>query len=549
MNRSNNIYVKIQNRQKQIPIGRSERDLLRRTAVAAYRMGAVNAGVSGYHNGYAAYDANPVTSGSGERSGGSGAMRLSSEIGVGTARKKTRKPAGVRRYNRICAKVTGNGRETAGVTYILTDDAGIRELNLTNRGIDKATDVLSFPANDAYYNYAAPASGYSAGCGDVVISAERAFKQADEFGHGFDRELGFLGVHGALHLMGYDHDRGSGADSGMFELTEKILAFCGLTRVAADGVVREAPGDFAGESPETFRSGFVAVAGRPNVGKSTLINAVCGNSFSIVTDKPQTTRRNARMILTTDSYQLVFIDTPGLHIPRNRLGELMRKKALSSVRDADAVLLMTDARDGRFNAAGARDILDIARESDKPVILLINKVDLVKKEKLLPYIAMASGEYDFAHIIPISATDPETRGVVIDTLLGLMPAGGLLYPEDMITDQTDRRLVEDIIREKALLLLDQEIPHGVDVEVDRFANREKDGLLEINATIYCEREAHKKIIIGKNGDVLKRIGVLARPDIEKLRDERVFLGLWVKVRKDWRNNEAALRRMGYTDGV
>ena len=297
---------------------------------------------------------------------------------------------------------------------------------------------------------------------------------------------------------------------------------------------------------EGFRSGFIAVVGKPNVGKSTLINMLCGSSLSIVSNKPQTTRRNARMILTTGAYQLVFVDTPGLHAPKNRLGEQMGKRAIGSVKDADAVFLMIDARDGYLSPEG-KETLKTAKASNTPAALIINKVDLVAKETLLPLIARMSALYDFACIIPVSAVGSTDRATVLGEAAKLVPQGGLLYPEDMLTDQTSRRLVEDIIREKALKLLGQEIPHGVDVEVDAFSFRENDNLYEIRAGIYCEREAHKKIIIGKNGEQLKNIGTLARADIEKLQGARVFLGLWVKARKGWRDNEAMLRRMGYYD--
>ena len=513
-----NIYIDIEvkNRQKRVPIGRRERDAIRRAAESAFKL--------------AAEDMN------------------------------ARAPAFVFR------RAAGSRRTPPQAAFVLTDDAGIKEANLAYRGIDGATDVLSFPqfslnaddittpavdaviadntAKDAVTNINSvkdavtniiTASGARAGgvqIGEVLISAERASGQAEEYGHGFDRELGFLAAHGMLHLLGYDH--GADGDGEMRGITERALTDVGLPRTAQG-------------TPDGFRSGFVAVVGRPNVGKSTLINILCGNALSIVSDKPQTTRRNARMILTTESYQMVFVDTPGLHIPKNRLGEQMVRRAKSSVKDADAVLLMVDARERDFSAEN-REVLQLARSAKIPVALIINKVDLVIKEKLLPLIARLSAQFDFACVIPISATSPKSRGVVVAETVKLIPPGEPLYPEDMITDQTSRRLVEDIIREKALKMLDQEIPHGIDVEVERFRKRERDGLYEINATVYCEREAHKKIIIGSNGDVLKKIGVLARPEIERLQNARVFLSLWVKVRKDWRDNDAMLRRMGYFDG-
>ena len=295
-----------------------------------------------------------------------------------------------------------------------------------------------------------------------------------------------------------------------------------------------------------YKSGFATLIGRPNVGKSTLMNLFVGEKVSIVSDKPQTTRRNANMILSTETYQIVFIDTPGIHTPKNRLGEQMVRRAKNSVKNTDAVLLMIDARDDGLSGED-REIAAAARANGIPVILLINKIDLVKKDRLLPLISQVSAAYDFKSIIPISAIKAATRGLVLDEAVRLLPEGGPLYPEDMITDQTERRLAEDIIREKALTLLNQEVPHGVDVEIESFRMRERDGLHEIHATVYCEKEAHKKIIIGEGGATLKRIGASARIGIERLLETRVFLSLWVKVRKDWRNDDAALRRMGYFD--
>ena len=502
---------------------------------------------------------------------------------------------------------------------VITDDAGIKKANREYRGVDKATDVLSFPEEDfagsgGYIEFGERADrpaktargGGETRLGEIMISAERAFSQAGEFGHSFERELAFLAVHGYLHLLGYDHESGGGSE--MRRLAERALANAGLARDNGGGAREGADSITAGDkkssgadrpdsprgfgdgavmtdlagsgAPQDFRSGFIAVVGKANVGKSTLINTVCGAPYSAVSGKPQTTRRNARMILTTAGYQLIFEDTPGLHVPKNRLGEYMVRRAKAAVAEADAVFLVVDARDGRLHAQD-EEILRLAgapknRDAKKPVALIINKADLVKKETILPFIAQASAKYDFAFIMPLSATRKEARDLVLGEAVKLIPAGGLLYPAEMTTDQPVRRLIEEAIREKALQLFEQEIPHGIDVEAETVRKRkdaprggeargagdpsadpstdpsadpsaDPPAFYDVSAVLYCEKESHKKIIIGKNGGALKQIGASARRDIERLLCAGVYLELWVKVRKDWRDDDSALRRMGYAD--
>lgn len=294
----------------------------------------------------------------------------------------------------------------------------------------------------------------------------------------------------------------------------------------------------------SFKSGFVTIVGRPNVGKSTLLNALTGEKIAIVSNKPQTTRSKILSILTTEDCQIVFVDTPGVHQPRTRLGEYMNKVVTSSMEAVDAVLFVTES---------SRELLDSEKEmltdifSKKiPVILVLNKSDALKnKEELLARIAEASAFGEYKAIIPISALKKDGVSAVLDEIKSLLPEGPQYYPEDMITDQTEREMVSEIIREKMLRLLDKEVPHGTAVEIEKM--KEEENLTRIGAVIYCEKASHKGIIIGKGGEMLKRIGSYSRSDIEKLLDKKVFLELWVKVKEDWRNSNFMLHEFGYEE--
>jgi GTP-binding protein Era len=293
-----------------------------------------------------------------------------------------------------------------------------------------------------------------------------------------------------------------------------------------------------------FRSGFVAIIGRPNVGKSTLLNLLTGEKIAIMSDKPQTTRNTIKTIVTTDDCQIVFMDTPGLHRPKNKLGDYMVKSAMSTLREVDAILYLVEAKDKTIGPGDARIIEDL-KKVETPVLLLINKVDLVEKPSLLPLIEAYSQAMDFVQIIPVSALLPQTKELVMDEIIKLLPEGEPFFPEDMLTDQPEKVLVQEIIREKILHLISEEIPHGVGVEVIYFKESDEKQLLEIHANIYCEKKSHKGIIIGKNGDMLKRIGTLARRDSENLLGTKVFLKLWVKTKEDWRNSDFMLSELGY----
>ncbi len=295
---------------------------------------------------------------------------------------------------------------------------------------------------------------------------------------------------------------------------------------------------------EIFKSGFVTIAGRPNVGKSTLMNRFLGEKVSIVSNKPQTTRNNLQTVLTEKNYQIVFIDTPGIHRPRHRLGEYMVKAAQNTFNDADIILFMiTPSKE--INAADSK-IIEHFRDENASVILTINKVDEYTKEELAKTIDIYKSLYDFKEIVPISAL----KGINTDTLLKILvenlPEGPKYFPDDVLTNQNKRFLVSEIIREKALQFLREEVPHGIAVEVEHMKREEKKNLIDISAVIYCEKESHKSIIIGKDGRMLKNIGIKARADIEKILDSKVYLNLWVKVNKDWRDDPSSLKRLGYS---
>lgn len=291
-----------------------------------------------------------------------------------------------------------------------------------------------------------------------------------------------------------------------------------------------------------FKSGFVAICGRPNVGKSTLLNRIIGQKIAIISDKPQTTRNNILGVYHKEDMQIVFVDTPGIHRPFTKLGETMMKSADSAMRDADVVLFLVEptAQPGKIELK----IMEDLKKTDIPVFLVINKIDTIKKDLLLPVIAAYQSHFDFASVFMISAKQDDGVTLLLEELAGLIPEGPMFFPEDAVTDQPERQLVAELVREKLLHLLDKEIPHGIAIEV--FSMKEKDKLYDIEVNIYCEKQSHKGIVIGKGGSVLKEAGTLAREDMEKMLDKKVLLKLWVKVKDDWRNREAALRNFGYT---
>ena len=294
---------------------------------------------------------------------------------------------------------------------------------------------------------------------------------------------------------------------------------------------------------ENFKSGFAAIIGRPNVGKSTLMNHLIGQKIAITSNKPQTTRNRIQTVLTTEEGQIVFVDTPGIHKAKNRLGEYMVNIAERSLNEVDVVLWLVEP--SAFIGAGERHIIDQLKKVRTPVILVINKIDMVKREELLPAIDMYRKEYDFAEIVPVSARSGDNTDELVKVILKYLPYGPQFYDEDTVTDQPERQIVAELIREKALHCLNEEIPHGIAVAIDRMKMERK--VMHIDATIICERDSHKGIIIGKQGAMLKKIGSTARYEIERLLDCRVNLKLWVKVQKNWRDSDYLMKNFGYRE--
>ena len=291
-----------------------------------------------------------------------------------------------------------------------------------------------------------------------------------------------------------------------------------------------------------FKSGFVSIVGRPNVGKSTLLNLMMGQKLAIVSSKPQTTRKNMQTILTTNDYQMIFVDTPGIHKPKHKLGEYMVSSAKDSFKDVDLILFLTTTEDGLER--GDTQIMESLKSAKAPVFLVLNKTDESTPEKVAETLQKYAEEMDFTEIIPISALKSRNTDTLIDLMVKYMPEGPKYYPEEMITDVQERFIVSEIVREKALRNLNQEVPHGIAVEVIQMKQNDK-GMYNIEVDLICEKSSHKGIIIGKNGQTLKRIGERARIDIEKMLDAKVNLKIWVKVRKEWRDNTLFLNELGY----
>lgn len=296
----------------------------------------------------------------------------------------------------------------------------------------------------------------------------------------------------------------------------------------------------------TEKTAFIAIVGRPNVGKSSILNRILGQKLSIVSNKPQTTRTRIMGVLTQGETQLVFIDTPGIHKPRNQLGKYMVRSVNESVSGVDVCLLVVEA--GFEPGDTEKNIIEKFKAMDMPAVLAINKLDLIKdKTKLMTQIAQYSSLYDFEAVVPVSAQYNDGISDITDELKKLAQDGEHLFDSDTLTDQPERVIASEIIREKLLRLLDKEIPHGTAVMIERMKARENSDITDIDATVYCERDTHKGIIIGKGGAMLKKIGSYAREDMEKFFGCRVNLKLWVKVKDDWRNRESILRSLGYDE--
>lgn len=456
----------------------------------------------------------------------------------------------------------------AEITFVTPDR--IREVNSEQRNIDKETDCLSFPLLELREGEfeSIPSSGdfeydddgNQVLCfGDIMINPFACEAQAESYDHSFEREAMFLIGHSLLHLLGYDHIDPTD-EKIMIDKQKRLMRDIGL---AFDDEIKDiyeldnhrdntqVEGLIPAGTP-CEHCGTVALLGRPNVGKSTLLNYITGMKIAIVSHKPQTTRTNIRTIYNTEDTQIIFTDTPGIHKPTSKMGEFMVDRSYKAALGADCVVLIAD---GRFPEPGAveKKLMSLLKESDKKVILVINKYDEAGQEKLLPLTQKYSELYDFADVVPVSAKTGKNVDLLLSVITGMLPAGPRLYDSEYMTDQTERVIAAELIREQVLHYTDQEIPHGTAVIINEFREKNDEGeitdgddrsIVVIKADIICSRDSHKGIIIGKDGQMIKRIGTAARRSIEKMLDCKVFLDLYVKVRTDWQNNDAILNETG-----
>lgn len=294
-----------------------------------------------------------------------------------------------------------------------------------------------------------------------------------------------------------------------------------------------------------FKSGFISIIGRPNVGKSTFLNHVVGQKIAIMSDKPQTTRNKVQGVVTTDDAQMIYIDTPGIHKPKHRLGDFMVKVARNTLGEVDIILFMVNAE--QKIGPGDRFIMEMLKNTETPVFLVINKIDLVHPEALLETIVSYQEEFDFAEVVPISALKGNNTTALLDTLKKYLPVGPKYYPDEQVTDHPERFIISEFIREKVLHLTREEIPHSVAVVIEQIEKDKDRDMINVMATIVVDRDSQKGIVIGKRGALLKQVGTEARKDIEMLLGSRVFLELWVKVQKDWRNRPSRLKEFGFDE--
>ena len=450
----------------------------------------------------------------------------------------------------------------ATLTFIGSDE--MHETNRETRNIDKTTDVLSFPILDmkngklldktSEIDFELDEDGNRIlNLGDILINPDEAYNNADKYGHSIEREVAFLTAHSLLHLVGYDHIEKQD-EKKMIAAQKEMMSDIGLTIGDEESELTDHKDDNIAYPAGSMAKhcGYISILGRPNVGKSTFINYITGMKVAIVSHKPQTTRTNIRSIYNTDDTQIIFTDTPGVHNPSNKLGKIMVGNSFASAKNADAVLFIVD---GRFSKPGAveKKLLELCKENNKRVVLAVNKSDDVSKESLLPIIGSYSELYDYVDIVPISAKTGDNIDVLLKILSDLLPEGPRLFDSEYMTDQSERTISAELIREQILHFVDQEIPHGTAVEIDSFEDKYDDTAKDeydrkcvvIKATIICEKDTHKAIIIGKNGQMIKRIGTSARINIERLVGCKVFLELYVKVREDWKNNDTLLRSYGF----
>jgi len=450
----------------------------------------------------------------------------------------------------------------ASLTFVGMDE--IHAINEEQRGIDKPTDVLSFPFLDMEngklltsaddIDFEMDEDGNKVlNLGDILINPDVALENAAEYGHSEEREISFLVAHSLLHLIGYDHIE-SGDEKLMIKAQKELMSDIGLAFSDEESEITNHLEDNIAYPAGSIAKhcGYISILGRPNVGKSTFINYITGMKVAIVSHKPQTTRTNIRSIYNTDDSQIIFVDTPGVHKAANKLGKIMVENSFTSAKNADAVLLIVDAR---FKEAGSTEkkLLELCKEYHKKVVLAVNKADENAKENLLPILASYSQLYQFEDIVPISAKTGENVDELLKVLENQLPEGPRLFDSEYMTDQSERTISAELIREQILHFINQEIPHGTAVEIDSFEDKYDDNAKDeydrkcvvIKATIICERDSHKAIIIGKNGQMIKRIGTSARINIERLVGCKVYLELFVKVREDWKNNDTLLKSYGF----
>ena len=433
------------------------------------------------------------------------------------------------------------------VSVTFTDNNGIHTLNRDYRGKDAPTDVLSFPLlENGEINEDDIIEGEPVALGDIVLSVEKANSQAQEYGHSFEREICFLTVHSVLHLLGYDHETIEGDEEYMNESCEEILAQMGLAREGYEEEKKRKQEEklnalLEKSANEVKKTAFIALIGRPNVGKSTLMNTIIGEKVAIVSNKPQTTRNRITGIYTEGDSQYVFLDTPGMHKPKTKLGEYMMKSADETLSGTDVIIYMTES--GQLPEKADIEIIEKIKNANIPSLLVINKTDAGKRDKLLLTIDKFSKLHDFVSVIPISALFNDGVDIVMKELAPFLKEERWYFPDDIITDMPEREICSEIIREKLLRTMDDEIPHGTAVVIEDFKEGAK--LIEIRAEIYCEKNAHKKMIIGKNGETLKKIATFAREDMEAFFGQKVYLNLWDKVKENLRDSELSLNRLGF----
>ena len=440
----------------------------------------------------------------------------------------------------------------------------MKKVNNEFRNVNHVTDVLTFPLLEMKNGkLAEPLNAsdlipHSDGInelplGEVLISLDKALEQSETYGHSMEREVAFLATHAALHLLGFDHIQKS-EEKKMISEQDKVLNELGLTRdkVPAAGAPTGLAASAEQGREELSHSGFVAIIGRPNVGKSTLLNQISGMKLAIVSSKPQTTRKNIRSVVNGDDSQIVFVDTPGIHRPKSQLAEYMVDVAFRAAKDSDLILMLADATKG-IPSFVEREACLKAKESGQKVILAINKADAVDKESLLPIIRKFYDLFPFEAIIPVSARTGDGIPELLKEIIVRLPAGPRFFPIEEITDQSERVLAAELIREQILHYTNEEIPHGTAVEIELFDEHVRENgedeydrdLIKINASIICEKTSHRSILLGKNGQMIKRIGTKARENIEKMCGCKVFLDLHIKVRADWKNKPVFLQDFGY----